>query len=68
MGATTTPWKYGDSVWDYPNSIGYNGTLIAGILYKWDTTLILEIKTLLTGVSFDCWKINSCKSNANKSY
>jgi hypothetical protein len=27
-GATTTPWKYGDSVWDYPNSIGYNGTLI----------------------------------------
>ena len=21
----TTPWKYGDSVWDYPNSTGYNG-------------------------------------------
>ncbi|HEY6142102.1 MAG TPA: HYR domain-containing protein [Flavobacterium sp.] len=20
----TTPWKYGDSVWDYPNSTGYN--------------------------------------------
>ncbi|TRX04659.1 LamG-like jellyroll fold domain-containing protein, partial [Flavobacterium gawalongense] len=27
-GAGTTPWKYGDSVWDYPNSTGYNGTLI----------------------------------------
>ncbi|MFV7236812.1 LamG-like jellyroll fold domain-containing protein, partial [Flavobacterium sp. ZB4R12] len=27
-GAGTTPWKYSDSVWDYPNSTGYNGTLI----------------------------------------
>ncbi|MFV8347293.1 LamG-like jellyroll fold domain-containing protein [Flavobacterium sp. ZB4P13] len=27
-GTGTTPWKYSDSVWDYPNSIGYNGTLI----------------------------------------
>ncbi|TDE27916.1 T9SS type A sorting domain-containing protein, partial [Flavobacterium ranwuense] len=27
-GAGTTPWKYGHSVWDYPNSTGYNGTLI----------------------------------------
>ncbi|WP_228479171.1 LamG-like jellyroll fold domain-containing protein [Flavobacterium soyangense] len=27
-GIGTTPWKYGDSVWDYPNSTGYNGTPI----------------------------------------
>ncbi|MBC7846533.1 MAG: HYR domain-containing protein, partial [Flavobacterium sp.] len=27
-GAGTTPWIYGDSVWDYPNSTGYNGTQI----------------------------------------
>jgi hypothetical protein len=27
-GAGTTPWKYGNSVWDYPNSTGYNGTPI----------------------------------------
>ncbi|WP_379855865.1 LamG-like jellyroll fold domain-containing protein [Flavobacterium xylosi] len=27
-GSGTTPWKYGDSVWDYPNSTGFNGTLI----------------------------------------
>ncbi|MFV5703704.1 LamG-like jellyroll fold domain-containing protein, partial [Flavobacterium sp. XS2P12] len=26
--AGTTPWKYGDSVWDYPNSTGYNSTPI----------------------------------------
>ncbi|SDX53624.1 LamG-like jellyroll fold domain-containing protein [Flavobacterium degerlachei] len=24
----TTPWTYGNSVWDYPNSTGYNGTPI----------------------------------------
>ena len=27
-GTGTTPWKYSDSVWDYPNSTGYNGTQI----------------------------------------
>ncbi|MFV8342252.1 PKD-like domain-containing protein, partial [Flavobacterium sp. XS2P39] len=27
-GAGTTPWKYGDTVWDYPNSTGYLGTPI----------------------------------------
>jgi hypothetical protein len=27
-GVGITPWKYGDSVWDYPNSTGYNGTQI----------------------------------------
>ena len=27
-GTGTTPWKYGDSVWDYPNSTGYKGTPI----------------------------------------
>ena len=27
-GTGTTPWEYGASVWDYPNSTGYNGTLI----------------------------------------
>ena len=27
-GTGTTPWKYSDSVWDYPNSTGYNGTPI----------------------------------------
>ncbi|WPR71173.1 T9SS type A sorting domain-containing protein [Flavobacterium sp. NG2] len=27
-GATTTPWLYGSSVWDYPNSTGVNGAPI----------------------------------------
>jgi len=25
---SATPWKYGNSVWDYPNSTGINGALI----------------------------------------
>ncbi|MES2240037.1 MAG: HYR domain-containing protein [Bacteroidota bacterium] len=27
-GTSTTPWLYGDSVWDYPNSTGINGQAI----------------------------------------
>ena len=27
-GVGTTPWRYSDSVWDFPNSTGYNGTPI----------------------------------------
>ncbi len=67
--AGTTPWKYGDSVWDYPNSTGYNGTPIDWNIVQTAHNINSGNKEHYgLGFNFNRGKIDHCRSDRNFTY